>query len=113
VLVFVAEKIHQLLRECDQIARFGGEEFVVVLPGTTLAEARLVAARIQASLKMRKRIYRSVLSALALPVMPAQMTILIICCSEPMLLYIVQNNGRDSIETDHATQSGSETPVAK
>jgi GGDEF domain-containing protein len=40
-----------LLRECDQIARFGGEEFVVVLPGTTVAEARLVAARIQASLK--------------------------------------------------------------
>lgn len=35
------------MREIDRVGRFGGEEFVVVLPGTAIAEARLLADRLR------------------------------------------------------------------
>lgn len=38
-----------LLRDGDQIARFGGEEFAVILPGASLEQARLVCERIRAA----------------------------------------------------------------
>jgi diguanylate cyclase (GGDEF)-like protein len=51
VLVHAADKIGKALRATDHVARFGGEEFVVLLPETTLERSLLVAARIQASLR--------------------------------------------------------------
>jgi len=43
VLRFVAKKIKDMVRGSDYLARFGGEEFVVILPHTPLAGARVVA----------------------------------------------------------------------
>ncbi|HEV7815312.1 MAG TPA: GGDEF domain-containing protein [Janthinobacterium sp.] len=51
VLVHVAQMSCNALREIDYVARFGGEEFVVLLPETTTELAALVAARIQASVR--------------------------------------------------------------
>lgn len=51
VLVHVAQQIARSLRDCDRVARFGGEEFVVLLPGTATADAAVVAARIQSLLR--------------------------------------------------------------
>jgi len=48
VLMDVAHLTSGALREIDYVARFGGEEFVVLLPETTIERATLVAARIQA-----------------------------------------------------------------
>ena len=39
--------LHELLRDCDTIYRYGGEEFVVLLPETALQEAIRVAERIR------------------------------------------------------------------
>jgi diguanylate cyclase (GGDEF)-like protein len=39
--------IRKLLRQRDFAARVGGDEFVVILPNTDLAEGRLVADRIR------------------------------------------------------------------
>jgi diguanylate cyclase (GGDEF)-like protein len=51
VLVASAERMRQLLRESDVIARFGGDEFVIVLGQVDHAEAaRDVARRVVASL---------------------------------------------------------------
>jgi diguanylate cyclase (GGDEF)-like protein len=114
VLVFVAGKIRQLLRECDQIARFGGEEFVVVLPGTTLAEARLVAARIQASLKNAQTdLPLCTLSVGIASNTSADDDFDHLLQRADAALYRAKNNGRDSIETDLVTQSGSDTPVGQ
>jgi len=48
VLVDFVSRVSALLRRPDLLARFGGEEFVVLLPETGLEEAEAVAGRILA-----------------------------------------------------------------
>ena len=47
VLQEMATMLRELLRDCDTIYRYGGEEFVALLPETPLAEAVKVAERIR------------------------------------------------------------------
>ncbi|MBB3120414.1 GGDEF domain-containing protein [Pseudoduganella violacea] len=51
VLVHAAGAIRYAVRECDYVARFGGEEFVVLLPDSTLKAAAGAAERIQNMLR--------------------------------------------------------------
>jgi GGDEF domain-containing protein len=48
LLVRVAQAWRERLRVGDLLVRYGGDEFVVILPGTRHEEARRVAARIRA-----------------------------------------------------------------
>ncbi len=43
----VAGLLHTVLRPYDQVARYGGDEFVLLLPGTDEATARAVAERVR------------------------------------------------------------------
>lgn len=61
VLVKVAEVIQQSIRDYDIAGRYGGEEFLVVLPNTSLQIAKVVAER-----------YREKISALSWPVGPEE-----------------------------------------
>lgn len=47
VLIKVADAIRTPLRPNDLVARFGGEEFVVLLPETTLNNAKIIAERLR------------------------------------------------------------------
>ena len=47
VLVRIAEQIRAFLRASDSLTRWGGEEFIVLCPGTKLATARVLAERIR------------------------------------------------------------------
>lgn len=49
VLSSVARQLAAQLREYDIAGRFGGEEFVILLPGTDLAQARRIAERLRRS----------------------------------------------------------------
>jgi diguanylate cyclase (GGDEF)-like protein len=49
-----AEIIKASLREMDIVARYGGEEFCAVLPGTSKAEAMIVAERIRGEIEREK-----------------------------------------------------------
>jgi diguanylate cyclase len=46
----LAAAVSERLRPADLLARFGGEEFVVLLPATPIAEAQQVLSRLQRSL---------------------------------------------------------------
>ncbi|MFZ5562047.1 MAG: diguanylate cyclase [Pseudomonadota bacterium] len=45
VLQQAAELLGQCLRQCDAVGRYGGEEFLILLPDTTLEGARTLAER--------------------------------------------------------------------
>ena len=49
-----AHRAQQQLRIPDILARFGGEEFVILLPDTGLAEVRQVAERIRKEIEIRR-----------------------------------------------------------
>jgi len=51
VLAAVSCLMGKIVRSCDVVARWGGEEFVVALPSTSLEGATLVAERIRAALE--------------------------------------------------------------
>jgi len=53
VLVHVAEVVRTTLRPTDRIGRFGGEEFLLLLPETALKESAGVLARIKRELSAR------------------------------------------------------------
>jgi two-component system, cell cycle response regulator len=53
VLVEVAQRLLANLRDSDLVARIGGEEFLVVLPQSSIPEARLVAERLCEALDER------------------------------------------------------------
>ena len=50
VLVHFAERTRQVLRRADRLGRYGGEEFLVLLPGANAQAALGVAQRIHATL---------------------------------------------------------------
>ena len=58
-LIHVVKIIKETLRSMDVIGRFGGEEFLVVLPDTPLAEAAGVVSRLQKELTKRIFVYNS------------------------------------------------------
>jgi len=50
----LAEVIKKQVRKSDIAARFGGEEFFIILPGTTLVKAKKFAQRLRKSIKSDK-----------------------------------------------------------
>lgn len=53
VLIEVARRVRGVIREVDILARYGGEEMLLILPETDLAGAKLLADRILAAIRSR------------------------------------------------------------
>lgn len=51
VLKVIAETLNDSIRETDFLARFGGEEFILLLPGTELESTRQVAEKLRVSIE--------------------------------------------------------------
>ncbi|HWZ50848.1 MAG TPA: GGDEF domain-containing protein, partial [Granulicella sp.] len=54
-LLTVARSIHSVVREYDNLGRFGGDEFLLLLPETTGEQAMQTAARIREALTRREQ----------------------------------------------------------
>jgi diguanylate cyclase (GGDEF)-like protein len=59
-LKLVGNVIRETLRSADVAARFGGEEFAILLPQTTSNEARMIADRIRTNIENTKFPHRTV-----------------------------------------------------
>lgn len=47
----VAQATQSILRDCDLVGRYGGDEFIIVLPETDIAGARAIAERLSSTLQ--------------------------------------------------------------
>ncbi|WDE06227.1 diguanylate cyclase [Thalassomonas viridans] len=60
VLVEVAKTIKPLLRSCDCLGRYGGEEFAIILPETNISGAVDVAERVRQAIALKDMEYQGV-----------------------------------------------------
>ncbi len=54
VIVAIVDECKKVIRQTDVIGRFGGEEFIVILPGTHITEANTIAERIRSEIEKLK-----------------------------------------------------------
>ncbi len=107
VLKFVAQKIKEIVRGRDFLARFGGEEFAVILPQTPLSGAKVVAESI------RSFFAESTLKAVVTSKNLGTITVSIgVACYRPgepskkfinrsdQALYFAKNSGRNRVATE-------------
>lgn len=57
LLAFIGELLRQSVRDCDLAIRYGGDEFLLILPCTAMAEAAAVAERLVRLFGQRAQLY--------------------------------------------------------
>ncbi len=104
----------KVLRAVDSMGRYGGEEFLIVLPSTNLAGAKAVAERVRSSVKM-KNFYHSemdcfvpVTVSVGVTMVYGQESIDNILLRADKALYAAKENGRDRVEIYDPNLSGKE-----
>lgn len=113
VLVQVAHRCRQALRTTDLLARWGGEEFIMLLPNTPLAQARQLAERVRASIIEAPAIVVSdrpvaVTASLgAAGIMPGQVSSLEqLIRRADSALYLAKSAGRDQVSIAESDRPG-------
>jgi diguanylate cyclase len=113
VLKFVTKKTKEIVRGRDFLARFGGEEFVVILPQTPLSGAKTVAENIRAFFSEAKltavatskklgKVTVSIGAALYRPGEPLETFI----NRSDQALYLAKNSGRNRVATESDLADG-------
>jgi diguanylate cyclase (GGDEF)-like protein len=104
-LKHAAVQIQGALRKVDSLGRFGGEEFLALLPGITLAEAQTVAERLRAQIATTPLMHADGPVALSVSIGLAawggegeDLSRLIVRADQA--LYRAKQRGRDRVELD-------------
>ncbi|HBY86861.1 MAG TPA: GGDEF domain-containing protein, partial [Colwellia sp.] len=105
VLVNVAKVIQEELRTTDIVARFGGEEFVAVLPNIELSDAKNIANRVALSISCQVIILDDdtelkITSSVGVTQRRQGETLDETLKRADDLLYFAKNNGRDQVICD-------------
>lgn len=102
VLRAFAQRLREFLRADDFCARFGGEEFVVVLPDTPLATAMEIGERIrkgiaQAPLLTRPRVQATV--SIGAAAIEQEQSINELFAAADAAVYLAKNDGRNRVRS--------------
>lgn len=104
VLVTAAAIIRSNIRKIDIAGRFGGEEFMVILPQTNLSDSTVVAERIRQEIEQCPFTSKDIHVTISIGICEyagEDMNQLVSRADE--LLYLAKNNGRNRIETATAS----------
>lgn len=106
VLVAVAKTIKSELRAVDIIARFGGEEFVAILPGVDLKEANQAAVRVASAISWQSVLLDdgtelNVTASVGVTERKQAESIDDALKRADDFLYFAKKNGRDRVVSDH------------
>jgi diguanylate cyclase (GGDEF)-like protein len=99
VLVNFVTQVNAILRSPDQLGRFGGEEFVVMLPDTALEEALSVAERIRETCAQPAQGPHCTVSIGVTTYQQANDTVDTLLARADAALYQAKAKGRNRIET--------------
>ena len=111
VLAAVGAILRDSVRESDFAARFGGEEFLLLLPGTTREQAATVAEKVRAAIAVAQLGSGTVTASLGVAAFPEDAI-----DAEQLLrradraLYAAKEHGRDRIELAEARSSSRPAP---
>ncbi|HET9484625.1 MAG TPA: GGDEF domain-containing protein [Xanthomonadales bacterium] len=102
-LLAVVDEIGAELRRADSVGRYGGEEFVVVLPGASAQDAAAVAERIRERVRRRCAVVEGRAVALTVSIGIAELGPSVARADELLAeadaaLYAAKAAGRDRIE---------------
>lgn len=117
VLAAVATAMQNLLRDCDLCCRFGGEEFALLFPRTTAAQALEITERIRRGIS-QLAIPRGGASAIQVTISigiaalsPAQRTVDDLLAAADQALYQAKRSGRDRVVMYADTQGSAGQPT--
>lgn len=99
VLAAISEIIRSNVRNTDIVGRYGGEEFMIILPGANIGEAAAIAERIRKNIeeyRMEEKDFKVTISV-GLTQYSGQDTEMIISRAD-QLLYKVKESGRNRVE---------------
>lgn len=102
VLVQVAQQIQQQLRTTDALFRYGGEEFLAVLPNTCSQHAALVAERLRESLELLVINYQehaiTVTASIGCATLRNEESQQMLLQRSDVALYAAKHNGRNQVK---------------
>ena len=115
VLIEVARRMRNCLRSYDAIGRYGGEEFLVVLPNSDESQALLLAERIRLAVSSEPFRFHhvdlsvTVSQGVATWNDPDSIPIERLIQAADRALYVVKNGGRNGVELVHFDSQAEET----
>ena len=117
VLRHISDSCMRSVREADVVGRFGGEEFIIVLPRTSATEAANVAERIRATLRQsgfnwQDRPINVTLSLGIAEAGPDAASFDDLLKSADSALYAAKRAGRDQVAIAAGNTSASKQPIA-
>ena len=98
ILIEFAELLNNQIRQSDYSARWGGDEFLVILPEVSLESAFIIADKLKASVEEKLIIdKKSITISIGLSILEPNYTIKDFISSVDSALYNAKTNGRNTI----------------
>lgn len=109
VIKMVSQKLNTGMRDHDVVARWGGEEFIIILPGAGLTKAKLIAERIRLAIcnepvELDDRTL-SVSASLGVAELTPGQSLKDLVEDADKALYVAKENGRNRVEVYTSKQS--------